>query len=776
VPASQARLPLDPMQLPSLATARHAEMKVYLLADVEQWVENNLKTWSDSILHGNSSGSACDDLTILMKDYWDLALSEYSMSPLEKSLALLTLFEMWVALDTICVEKVPLLRRYSPELQSDLLQPLLLPKLKQMQRLLAVEKYIDERNPTGSPSDRPSVFASVPTPRSFSTRYYDSSESLQDLHASVEKHDVAKRAKKVEELTGLTKSYTKLVNDAKKLSCESFVNRRGRSVHDRNCTKCRLNKQAKSMTITVDEKSLPQDSVQLKAVVFELAVPVEIAAWRDATWMVLHDVAKRKSDATTSKSPEVVLSSYPQLKRFHEYRSRQPRITITSSTKSFLTAHYKQPHLPTEERSVCLNNGLKYSMYDRTCGAWLSGSVSATSATSTSPTIKVYCTEDVPPADPYTRLHWACEKFDHKDNTVLARQNECHEELDLREYVAFGSLRAGEHLQWLNILRELGCSNLNHNAVAVSNLFRYAACEAGTPNKNVLRSAHTIFSDTSFCLKLISVLQRLLTSVETNWNEQYSMSTTISLTSRLLSLTSSPRVVNDCLQLLRKARSVAFGWYRYLKRTHLHTISNGEDEQQKGSLLLLGASLLCFSTLDVEEDQIEGVLNSVEDLACVAEIHNTIHDHLPNNVVSLTRAMRQSLLRRYKLAQTLEPRLRALVARDGTGLNQAIQELCNGATLDTQWIAEPNSNGQWLQNNTVPTKDGVAQPVHYNILTGALLVDGRPVGKLPDSYKAQSFFQRIFGSAVLDVFASDMPGMLYRVSHSLHGNEVSIQA
>jgi len=765
VPTSQARLSLDSKQLPSLARYKYAETKVYLLADFEQWVENNLKAWSDNNLQGDSCASVCTELAALMKTYWNFALSEYSETPLEMSVALLTVLEMWVVLDGLCLAKVPLLREFSPELSHKLLEPLLLPKLKQMQRLLAIENYIKSRDVVPVSENR-SIFADTLTCRSFSVRYYDSSTSLQDLRASIEQSDADKRMNKIEELATLTKEYNKLVNDASKLSCGIFITRRGRSVHSHKCTKCSLNKKAGSMTIVIDEKSLPEDSDQLKAVVFELAVPAEFAAWRDATWMVVHDVAKRGTKR--AEPPYVILPTYRQLSPFVASSSRQPRITFASKSKPFLAAHYRRPPLPVEESSVCVNSGLTYAMWDRDNSMWLGDSTTVDSESSIN---KVRCVDKLPGYGPYANLQWAYATSHHEDNATLARQNECHRELDLREYVAFGSLRAGERLQWLNMLRELGCSNLNHNALPVNMLFHQAACEAGTHDGKVLRTAHAVFGDASFCMRLISVLQRLLTSIETNWNEQHSMSTTIFLTSRLLSLTSSTGVVSDCLQLLRKARSVTFSWCRTLRKTHFHAISKDEGQQQKSISLLLGAALLCFSTFDVEEDYMNDVLNSTTDLATAAEIQNIINDHLPNDMRSLKPAMRQSLLRRYKLAHTLEPRLRALVASNGIGLNQAIQALWDGASLESEWNTLPNT--QWLWNTTVPATGAVSQTVHYNILTGALLVAGSPVGSVPDTYKMQPVFQRIFGSAVLSVFAYDMPGMLYRVSRALHGNEVS---
>ena len=57
----------------------------------------------------------------------------------------------------------------------------------------------------------------------------------------------------------------------------------------------------------------------------------------------------------------------------------------------------------------------------------------------------------------------------------------------------------------------------------------------------------------------------------------------------------------------------------------------------------------------------------------------------------------------------------------------------------------------------------------YNVLDGELLVDGRPLGRLPREYLSSPTYRRVFGSQILNVFAADMPGMLYMSSQKVHG-------
>lgn len=670
------------------------------------------------------------------------------------------IFELWVALDKICVAAIPLLAEYPPEISSIWLQSLLPGKSKGLRRQLTVENRIDSRL-DGCVKGSPGIFDHLQE-RSFSIRYYDSSTKQQGLCTTIEMDDTTKRAAKLLELESKTKEYRELKSHASKLDCETWVDRWGRNKHSKYCRKCSLDRSAEKMTIQVNEKSLPENLVQRKAAVFELYVPVELAAWRDATWFLIHDVGQRMVKRSAPK--HVTLGDYPQLKHYKQGQGRKPIVTLASETKSFLAAHYRELTFPVGT-DVCVNNGLHYRPWSHSQGTWLKDSVPPSD-------LRGHCTAPLPPG-PYSNLDWAYRTSAHPSNYVMARQSDCDTGIELREFIAFASLRAGNRLQWLNMLRELGCSSLDHNAPAVNLLFHQAAYQAGFSNGNVHRHAHEEFTNPVFCRKLLCMLQRFVTAIEANWNEQYSMSTAIRLSSRLLSLTSDSLVIDGCIELIRRARSVALGWCRYLKGTHLQTAPNDEKFQQKGNTLLIGAALLCFSTFDVEDIHVAEVLQSSHDLAVAAETHSIIHDHLPGSLSSLTLEMQRNLLRRAKIAHAIESRLRELLVHQSVGLTQAIQQLWHGAVLENEWHAIQGRDGQWLSNTTRAVDGGAAQIVHYNLLTGALLVDGQPLGKVPDAYKRQTFFQRIFGPAILNVFASDMPGMTYMVSRSMEGNQVS---
>jgi hypothetical protein len=55
------------------------------------------------------------------------------------------------------------------------------------------------------------------------------------------------------------------------------------------------------------------------------------------------------------------------------------------------------------------------------------------------------------------------------------------------------------------------------------------------------------------------------------------------------------------------------------------------------------------------------------------------------------------------------------------------------------------ANSRWLTTFTAPLPNQRPQQVHYNILNGKLLVDGKPLGRLPQEIVSHSTYKRIFG-------------------------------
>lgn len=72
-----------------------------------------------------------------------------------------------------------------------------------------------------------------------------------------------------------------------------------------------------------------------------------------------------------------------------------------------------------------------------------------------------------------------------------------------------------------------------------------------------------------------------------------------------------------------------------------------------------------------------------------------------------------------------------------------------------------NETDGWLLTRTEGTSQLRQQQVHYDILTGELLVDGTPPGRLPKEFTTNALYRKLFGCKTLPVTPSNLPGMSF---------------
>lgn len=712
-PESPARMRLDKNKLPHLVIAGDALDRAIMLTDVEYWIKNHLSAWSEN----HRSAHDCTALATLMKAYIGVAQDVYCAAPEELSLALLAVVELWVVLDRICVELHPLLGAFEPGIPSTFLEPLLLPKISQMHRLRAIEEYVQSRTRDASGTN-PSIFAD-PQKHSFAVQFYNGSEKHQRLKAQIEDDAQARRSRKEEEWQQKTENYRRLEQAASGLAHEMVFDEDCNRIHCRSCRKCALERQYKSISIKPDEWPLPESTVQAKSAVFELDCPEAIAAWRDATWAILHDLGRTES--ISGENSQLRLLKY-DLTRSHAV-NRGQRMTLGSTTKSFLQCHYRDFDFPVNKKTVCVNNGLRYRLIDNESNIW-------TQDQRAHPNIARLCITRLP-SGPYSNLQDTVDSHTHTQNEILARQ----------EFIAFGSLRSGKRIQWINILRELGSADLSLNEPAVAILITQAAWQAGSVSgEEVRRMPHRAFLGRDFCLRLLKLLERLHRKIEANWKEQETMSIVIALSLRMISLTVEPTIKDRALDLLRRARDTTMRWCR-----NLDAALNDSDGERTRQLILKAASL-CRLTYDLDSEDTETGLNSDDDVANLVESAVLIRDNTPDPLTSLTNELQRCVLHGWKVAHGLEGRLRTLIQDRSEGIDQAIRRIWSGAMMSGEWTFMPGKDRTWAVSKTLGSLHGVPQSVHYNIVSGELLVDGRPLGRIPREFAKHPLYQRLFGS------------------------------
>ncbi|KAI9717157.1 MAG: hypothetical protein M1812_004905 [Candelaria pacifica] len=732
------------------------------LADLEQWVKASLDTW---VARKSKTEEDCTSLASLIRSYVDLGLETYRTSPREVSNMLLTVLELWIALDQICTGLYPLLSQYSPEITTDLLEHLLLPNLDQMQRLRSIETYLKNRHTAAL--RKPSIFAD-PQYQSFASQFYESSVKHQQLRAKIEEDARWQRQQKEVEWNELQDRHGSLIQRVDSITCtyDDDDDEDGQPIHYRFCERCRLVFAASNMSIGLDEWPLPRDEATLKSVVFELDCPQAFVAWRDSTWFIVQNLGRRNIPKRKAKMPDQELLTYKLLSRY--VADKQQVVTLGSSTKSFLKSHYSSCKIPTELDKVCVNNALQFHMWDISNSLWLAQQDSP-------PSLAAMCITPLPDG-PYSMLQFAVDSYVHDQNQVISKQGDCPPTLTLHEFISFGTLRAGEHLQWLNILRELGSSNLTLNNEAVLTLILQASWQAGPPlPDNELRAAHSIFSGGKFEPKLLEMLQRIISAIEGNWKEQNTMFIPVALSLRIVALSQVQSTRQHAISLLQNARDITVRWCTELTALlHNTTDERGVENFRR---LLLRAGSICLMTYDIDKRYVDHVLRTEHDVAILVDCLILLYDNAPSSLQHLPQDLQRHLLLNRKIAHRLEEPIRGLVelGRDGqAGLSRAVGGMLNGVIFAHTW-SYLKSNLRWAVNSTAKTVHRSSQTIHLDLLTGRLLIDGKPLGRVPQEYSNHNLYQRIFGSRVLQVLTSHMPSMSYMTSRTISDQQVHLE-
>ena len=665
------------------------------LYDVEQAIEWGIDSWVRRVTNNKE---ACVKLEILAYKYSSSALKTYAGNPESLSTMLLTTMELWVALDKIVIREIPMFIDYSPEVPTRLLEHLLLCKGASLRRLRHVHQYLSRRHfksLTGW-----SVFSSTITQKSFAIRFCRQSSHLQLLKTRIEQE----AHQKVENLR--------------------FYHERRRLYHwDRD--ECWLD---------VLEWPLPSNQLEAEVVVFELDCPISFNMWRSATFHLLVDLC----------SPPLPGQPGPIIQLNHEdsvlkpYFVKHPRSQIFLGSNTRSSWRLRQC-IPAEQKpEICVKNGLKFFHFDEHTGTSVSKALGRIDG-------KECCTYKLQ-SGPYHNLQKYVDFTSHTSNEVIANQVDCHKDLYIHEYMAFGHLCSGGLLQWLNVLRELRGRSLRFRYSEVHMLLAQATSQVG-PLESKGFPWHQEIQQPTFCYMPLSELRSLIRDTSANWLEAVAMDTISFLLRRLLAASPHRNVTLEAIELLRTVRGKAFICIQELLAK---LVKIPEDEGTRG--VLRDTSAICRGTFDVDLAILPKLLHSTEDMEVLLFSALIIHENFASDTSGLSAYSRLLLERDRRLSLTLESVVSSIIQENlnNKGVNLAVSKFWPAYRQGSKWTPLLPPNLRWFSCTTEASANQRPQVVHLNILDRSLLVDGRSLGaQLPDSYMQHPLYKSIFGEVHL---------------------------
>ncbi|KAF8600766.1 hypothetical protein BDV93DRAFT_587563 [Ceratobasidium sp. AG-I] len=803
------------------------------LFDFEDSVHNHLETWTSNNLH---TPTACGVIASCLERYTTLARSHYTMDVADKSIMVLTIMELWVALNRLATSQCPLLLDYSPEFGEQLLEPLLLRTSIHIEQAGMVQRHLRQRQATAQQAGKGSVFSDEANQNSFAVQYFQNSSDMRELKRQIELKAQRQRDAKIEEMHRRNEEHRQLVDRASRMMHEYWYNR-----CDWNCKKCSVEKQASNMRIDIREWPLPPSRLDAELVVFELMCPSPVRIWRDETYKIVRDIGS--SNHATASSWHCTLADYDGLSEWSSgLRSSARVITIASFTRPFIRSHYSSTSFPTYESTVCVKNGLAFKLHDTSEQNWSAGPFTGTS-------FAKHGAMELPAGGGYQHLRSALESTGHTSNQILADQFDCPRELSLHEHIAFGTLRSGPRLQWMNIARGLEENLLTFNRYEVLLLHNQDAWQIGPLLQDGrARDWHTELESANFGHLLISQSLELLRQVKANWLEANSVRSISgkmcwsSRCSRVLKkqggwlpgapgLPSAPEYsgvlggpVLRCSLVLRSAlkrsrprepppplpeRSGAPEPQRILLTvilvTRLLTSTNNSAVHQDAYAFLREARGVTFRWLQellkkLQDAEIDSQILDYQARVCeMAAICRSTYDvdvtHL-GSLLSTSGDLSTLVMCSVSLYDNQPPKLsdspnclQTLLCRDRRLTHKALPMILERIQADPRVLDHPVSQlwpdyhaglSGWMTLSepnsrwVATTTGGVSgQLVHLNMLEGRLLIKGKPLGRLPREYVSHPSYARLFGQKVLDVVPAHAPGMEFATRTRVNDYQIS---
>ncbi|KAK3721140.1 hypothetical protein LTR37_003430 [Vermiconidia calcicola] len=752
--------------LPNLSSGGFAD-KEYTgpnLQGVEDWIVQRIQTWSSTNIH---DGNICSDIGSLLKSYHSVAQSSYSGNPETLSIMILTICELWVANDIAAVALYPLLGQYDPGLTSDALHNLHLPTKRQMERLHAVEEYLVQRRSVATLDF--SALLHTNTPSCFAAKYFDTSSKHQSTLTSIEAKAELDKTRKLEDFRKLKQEYSDLMQkhasgvcDTQEIVVDTFNGLR-ETRHSSNCVKCAYKKRAEQLEISVHEWPVPTDRTKAKAIVFELQVPAQVSSWRDTTFYLLTNVLQAEYSISHRPRAAYPLASDPHLTLFAAQIPRSQRVGLLSEDKPHVRNHRNTIKISTStEQDVCVRNGLKYRYYDADTATF-------TAALLFTEKVPEMCTYRLPQRSSILQKYLyrpAAAPEGPPPNSVIANQSECPDYMALDEFKHLARLPLGSRLQWHNILIELAAPSIDLRRDETALFVYQCIYQAGSPAVTQVRGSHMALNEDHSASRFVEVLNTAMQRVKGNWESAPSLGVFAALAARLLTLTTLRPVEEACLEFLNAVRSTAFGWVQLLRNKAQQACT--QEDRAEFQSKSVDVALICASSYDVDDRHLPAVL-SAQVGSILIQCSIIIHEGKPADSSAIDPVL---TLLQQRFGRLL---FRAYPLLEYHAVDDAISKAWPAFRSRNGWTPGSAEHPHWITTDVAASGGTSTLAVHYNLLSGELLVNGLPLGRPPGKYELHPLFPVLFGNSAVEVVPSPVAGMELSARRTYHGCEVHLR-
>lgn len=289
------------------------------------------------------------------------------------------------------------------------------------------------------------------------------------------------------------------------------------------------------------------------------------------------------------------------------------------------------------------------------------------------------------------------------------------------------------------------------------------------------RQIHQILEDANFVIPLLQNLQKSLDRVRGNWDSCIAVGVFGSVVSRLLTLGPSD-TREQTLEFLTLCQTVCLGWLGLL-RGKMDTENSLHDRacliRKARDIALIGMSLFYL------DQELLGVLIGQEKsrkalLTFAIMVKETELGTAEDDILMRTLAWRAK-----QVMRLAHPILQAHIVR--------YQSRCLDHAIRRGWDAfkpagdgghwkETKEDSSWITAQYQHTDSDRSSTVHFDLLTGELLVDGAPLTGLPREYEQCNAYTLLFGQTRVQILPSSEAGTRFVAKSTLEGQTIHFGA
>jgi hypothetical protein len=200
---------------------------------------------------------------------------------------------------------------------------------------------------------------------------------------------------------------------------------------------------------------------------------------------------------------------------------------------------------------------------------------------------------------------------------------------------------------------------------------------------------------------------------------------------------------------LRKARGIACGWTEVIRRLLTEAYNAQNEDKLKLKFKLIDTAFVVASSFCVDANHLDLVMDTSNDLLSWLSSLSILYDEVFREFVGVSRSLSATkliLLRRIiNTGVYLESKISTVVAHDPNALSEFTKQRWTAAKVfNSEWKKLEGGRRQVFECEDVVSEEGSTHVVHIDVVLGKFLVDGCPVGKLPEEIVSTQQYQRVF--------------------------------